>query len=100
MIYSRLLRHSTARGSSNKLEPASPTKVKARKSILFTEVTPEVEIRDISLIFVGFPILQHIASTIECIRTPTQSNDEHCFLLNWYQAIRYLKILLKPDLEY
>ena len=44
IIYSRLLRPSTARGSSTGLVPVDPTKVRARKSILFTECTPEVEI--------------------------------------------------------
>ena len=42
-IYSQLLRHCTSRGSGTGLVPVGPTKVKARKSILFTEGTPEVE---------------------------------------------------------
>ena len=43
MIYSPLSRCSTARGSSNGLSIVGPTKVQARKSFLFTEVSPEVE---------------------------------------------------------
>ena len=43
-IYSRLSRRSKARGSSTGLVPVVPANVKARKSILFTEGTPEVKI--------------------------------------------------------
>ena len=50
MIYSWLSRHSTSRGSSTGLVPVGPTKVKAHKSILFTEGTPEVEIKNTCLI--------------------------------------------------
>ena len=42
-IYSQLLRSCTARGSSTGLFQGGPTKVKARKSILFTEGSPEVK---------------------------------------------------------
>ena len=48
MMYSWLLRRSTARGSSTGLVPGGPTKVKAAKSVLITEGTPEVEINIIS----------------------------------------------------
>ena len=37
-------RHSTARGSNTGLVPVGPAKVKTRKSVLFTEGTPEVKI--------------------------------------------------------
>ena len=43
-MYSRLLRHSTARGSSTGLVPVGSTKVKACKSTLFAEGSPEVKI--------------------------------------------------------
>ena len=43
-MYSQLSRSSTARGSSTSLVTLGPTKVKACKSILFTEGIPEVEI--------------------------------------------------------
>ena len=43
-IYSRLLRRSTAKGSSTGLVPVGPNKVLPCKSILFTGGTPEVEI--------------------------------------------------------
>ena len=49
-MYSRLLRHSTARGSSTGLVPVGSTKVKACKSILLTEGTPKVEIKNTCLI--------------------------------------------------
>ena len=39
------MRRITARGSNNRLVPVGPTKVKACKSILFTEGTPEVKIK-------------------------------------------------------
>ena len=42
---SQLSRHITARGSSTRLMPVGPTKVKARRSVLFTKATPEVKIR-------------------------------------------------------
>ena len=45
-IYSQLLMHSAARGSSTGLEIVGHTKVKACKSILFTEGIPEVEIKN------------------------------------------------------
>ena len=41
-----MLRCSTARGSGTRHVPVGPTKVKARKSILFMEGTPEVEINE------------------------------------------------------
>ena len=41
-----LARLSTARGSITELVPVGPTKVKACKSVLFTEGTPEVEIKN------------------------------------------------------
>ena len=44
-IYSRLSRCSTARGSSSRLFKVGPTKVKARKYILFTEGSPVVEVK-------------------------------------------------------
>ena len=44
-IYSPLSRYSTSRGSSNGLVTVGPEKVKACRSILFTEGIPEVEIR-------------------------------------------------------
>ena len=44
-IYSQLWRCSTAKGSSIGLAPVGPTKVKACKSILFTEGTTEVKIK-------------------------------------------------------
>ena len=44
-IHSRLSSRSTASGSSTWLVSVCPTKVKARKSFLFTEGTPEVEIK-------------------------------------------------------
>ena len=44
-IHSWLSRHSTARGSNIGLVTVCPTKVKARKSVLFTEGTLEVEIK-------------------------------------------------------
>ena len=43
-MYSRLSRHSTARGSSTEIVPVGPSKVKACKYIIFSEGTPEVEI--------------------------------------------------------
>ena len=46
VIYSPLLRHSTARGSNTRLLPVGPAKVRAGKSILFTGGTPEVEIKN------------------------------------------------------
>ena len=42
-MYSPLSRRSTARGSITGLVPVGLNKVKARKSVLFTEGTPEVE---------------------------------------------------------
>ena len=45
-IYSRLWRHSTARGFSTSLVTVGPSKVKGRKSVLFTEGTPEVKIKN------------------------------------------------------
>ena len=45
-IYSRFLRHCTARGSSSGLCWVGPAKVKASKSNLFTEGYPEVEIKN------------------------------------------------------
>ena len=42
-IYGHLSRCSTARGSSSGFSLVGPTKVKARKSFLFTEGFPEVE---------------------------------------------------------
>ena len=43
-MYSRLLRRFTARRSGTGLVPVGPTKVKTRKSILFTEGTLEIKI--------------------------------------------------------
>ena len=48
-IHSQLSRLSTAWGSSKSLVTVSPTKVKACKSILFTEDVPEVEIKNTCL---------------------------------------------------
>ena len=42
--YSWLSRRITVKGSNTGLVPVGPTKVKACKSILFPEVTPEVKI--------------------------------------------------------
>ena len=42
-MYSRLLRCGTARGSGFRLSLGGPTKVKARKSFLFTEGLHKVE---------------------------------------------------------
>ena len=44
-MYSRFLRRVTARGSCTSLVTEGHTKVKACKSILFTEGIPEIEIR-------------------------------------------------------
>ena len=44
--YFQLLRLSTARGSSTSLVSVGPAKVKACKSILFTEGIPEVKIKN------------------------------------------------------
>ena len=44
-IYSRLSRCSTAKGSITRLFLVGPAKVKASKSILLTEGSPEVEIK-------------------------------------------------------
>ena len=51
-MYSRFSRCRTARGSGTGLRLVGPAKVKASKSILFTEVSPEVEI---SLYLFGHP---------------------------------------------
>ena len=48
-LYSWLLRHSSARGSSIGLVPVDPAKVKACKFILFTEGTPEVKITHLDM---------------------------------------------------
>ena len=50
VIYSRLSRHGTARESSAGLVPVRPTKVKACKSIQFTEGTLEVKTKNTCLI--------------------------------------------------
>ena len=44
-IYSQLFRRSAVRGSSTGFVPVGPTKVKASKSILFNEGTPEGKIK-------------------------------------------------------
>ena len=62
IIYSRLSKCSTAKGSSTGLVPVDPTKVKALISILFTESTPEVEIKNTCLIQLSHFILSHFAS--------------------------------------
>ena len=49
-IYRRLSSCSTARGFSAYLVTVGPTKVKARKFVLFTEGTPEVKIKNTCLI--------------------------------------------------
>ena len=60
--YSRLSRLSTARGSNTRLVPVGPTKVKALKSVLFTEDTTEVEIKNTCLIqLTHFIIIGHNA---------------------------------------
>ena len=46
LIYSRLLRCSIAMGSSTGLVPVGPAKVKAQKSILLTESTPDVKLKN------------------------------------------------------
>ena len=45
-MYSQLSRLNTARGSCTSLVTVGPTKVKAGKSVLFTEGTPEVEVKN------------------------------------------------------
>ena len=50
IINSQLSRCITARGSSTGLVLVGPTKFKACKSILYTEGTPEVEVRNPCLI--------------------------------------------------
>ena len=45
-IYSQLWRCSTARGSNSWLSLGGPTKVKAKKSFLFTEGSLKVEIKE------------------------------------------------------
>ena len=55
----QLLRYSTAGGSSTGLGPVGPAKVKARKSILFTEGTPEVKINLCKFLKHGHLILQN-----------------------------------------
>ena len=49
-IYSWFSRHCTARGSSTGLCQVGPAKVKAYKSILLNEGSPEVEIKNACLI--------------------------------------------------
>ena len=48
-LYSWLPRCSTARGSSTRLVTVGPTMVKACKSVLFTEGTPEVQVKKYSM---------------------------------------------------
>ena len=50
IILSWLSRHGTARGSSTRLVPLGPTKVKAHKSVLFSEGAPKVKIKNTCLI--------------------------------------------------
>ena len=61
MIYSRLSRHITARGSSTSLVTVGPTKVKACKYIKFAEGIPEVEIKNNCLMKLSHFILSHFA---------------------------------------
>ena len=69
-IFFLLSRHSTARGSGIRFVPVSPTKVKAPKSILFTEGTPEVEIKNTCLIQLTHHIcirrLKSISISVQC----------------------------------
>ena len=48
--YSRFSRRCTARGSSTGLCCVGPAKVKASKSVLFTEGSPELKIKNVCLI--------------------------------------------------
>ena len=67
-----MLRLDIARGSGTGLVTVGPAKVKACKSILFTEGTPEVEIKNTWLTKLTLFILSHFAwllyEVANCIR--------------------------------
>ena len=60
-VYSRLSRFNTARGSCTGLVTVGPAKVKNCKSVLFIEVTPEVEIKNTWLMKLTYFILSRFA---------------------------------------
>ena len=77
LLYSQLLRRSTARGSSTELVPVGPTKVRVRKSILFTERTLGVEIKNTCLIQ-----LVHLLFYLTLLKCSTQWQSFHIQLLH------------------
>ena len=63
-IHSRLSRSSTARGFDSRLSLGGPTKVKARKSFLFTEVSLKVEIKSTCFILLSHFIVQAVTKIV------------------------------------
>ena len=77
VIYSLVSRCSTARGSSYGLVPVSPAKIKARKSILFTEGTPEVEVNVNTILLNYVSQSFYLGTRGDVERFPDQRTDHY-----------------------